>query len=228
MNIKVSHIYLLVFGIIMFTGCNAATKKIQIPHSQAVIAILPFDNQSTNIEASDKVRSAVYTELKERGYALVGLDTIDDTLKQLGISEGGQLKAVSAEKLRAGIQADLFCYGNVLDFNFKSIVALSQRKVALELRFVRSITGETFFEGSEEGVTASAGTDAAGNLALNVAGKIFKSVKDGAKRLLSSKSSQQNADITDKIADVDLTQETHEAVHKLIEKFQGHLKGGQE
>ena len=202
-------------------ACRSGPGIKQPPQPLPVIAVLPFDNQSTDIEASTKVRSAVYNELEKRGYRLAGLDKIDGELKQLGISDGGQLRAVTMEKLHAGIQADLFCYGDVLDFSFKSVVALTQRKVALKLRLASSITGETVFEGSEEGTTSSAGTDAAGNLALNMAGKIFKSVKDGTKRLLSSKPPQQNADITDKIADVDLAQETHEAVLKLIDKFQG-------
>lgn len=213
-------IYPFSFGLLLvLAACHSGPAIRQPSRELPVIAVLPFDNQSTDLEAPDKVRSAVYAGLKERGYRLVALDSVDAELKRLGVSEGGQLGAVGLEKLRAWIQADLYCYGDVLDFSFKSVVALSQRKVSLALRLV-SATGETVLEDSEEGVNSSAGVDAAGNLALNVVGKIFKSVKDGAKRKVSSKP-QQTADATDTIADVDLAQETREAVNKLLDKFPG-------
>ena len=206
--------------LLTLTSCKSGPATTRPPRELPLIAVLPFNNQSTDLDAPDKVRSAVYSGLKERGNRLMALDTVDAELKRLGVSEGGQLGAVGLEKLRAGIPADLYCYGDVLDFSFKSLVALSQRKVSLSLRLV-SATGETVLEDFQQGINSSTGTDAAGNLALNIAGKLFKSVKDGAKRAVSSKP-QPGTDAVDTIADVDLEQETREAVSKLLDKLPGH------
>ncbi len=211
---------LLVLGLALAAAACRSTPEVKAPSADLpLIAVLPFENQSADIEAADKVRNAVYEEFKTRGYRLVELETIDSGLKTLGISEGGQLPALTAEKLGAAIPAEVFCYGNVLEFNFKSVVAVSQKKVALELKLVKAGTVTVLFEGSEEGISSTAGTDAAGRLAFNVVGKIFKSVKSGAKNLVSPGSGQA-ADVTDKLADVDLTRETGDAIRKLLDKYQ--------
>ena len=80
-------------------------------------------------------------------------------------------------------------------------------------------SSKVIFEGTENGITSKAGTDAAGDLVIHTAGKIVKSVKEGTKKLLPGQTLKKTADLTDEVADVDLKTETREAIQKLVSKF---------
>lgn len=181
------------------SGCASRPKR--TVSTQAVFAILPFSNQSVNVEAPERVRGALFQEMKKQGYRLIELETMEKPLKNIGISEGGQLSAVHLEALRQQIPADIFCYGDIKDFVFKSAVAVSQRKVTLALKLVEASSGKIIFEGEETGVTTKGGVDGAGDLAMTVAGKILKPFKGGD------------------VADVELKSETREAIQKLLKRF---------
>lgn len=201
------------------SGCSPGRKEVQKTIPPFVIALLPFGNQSNDVEASRKVRIALFDEMRSRGFRLVELDGIDASLKELEISDGGQLGSVVLEKIREKISADLFCYGTVIEFGFKSAVALSQRKVEIQLKFADGRSGQWVWEGQEVGVTSRAGTEAAGELAVQTAGKVVKSMKEGAKKLLPGKTLKKAADLTDPVADIDLQAEIRQAIRKLLNRF---------
>lgn len=218
--------------ILAFTGCAKSPKKSQSlnipspdlvgshPYSKrGMVALLPFENQTNNMEAAQKVRQMLYEQMKLKGYRLIELNEIDSQLKILGITDGGQLGALSLKQIRDKIRADRFCYGSVIEFGQKSAVALTQRKVEINLKLVETRTGKVIFEGSESGVTSRAGADAAGDLVVHTAGKVVKSVKEGVKKILPGEKLKKAADLTDVIADVDLTNETQDAIQKLLEKL---------
>lgn len=205
--------------IVLLVGCSTVSKRTQTLQSQSSIAILPFDNQSNHIEAPGKVRKALFDKLREREYRLVDLKKIDVQLKELGITDGGQLSAITHKQIGQKVPADLLCYGTVVEYGLKSAVAFTQRKVEIKLKLVETKTGKVIFEETETGITSRAGTDAAGDLVIHTAGKVVKSVKESAKKLLPGQALKKTADLTDEIADVDLKNETQEAIQKLIKQF---------
>ena len=158
--------------------------------------------------------------MKKKGFILLETEKIDPVLKEsFGITDGGQLGSISFEELGKKISTPLLCYGIVSDFGFRTAVALSQRKVTLKLKLFDTKTGNVLWEKEETGITSRAGTDAVGDLAIHSAGKIFKSIKNGLKILLPGKTLKKGADATDQVADTDLTQETYEAISKLLKEF---------
>jgi len=84
---------------------------------------------------------------------------------------------------------------------------------------VEAKTGRTVFEDTQKGITTKGGANAAGDLIFHTGGKIFKSVKEGIKKGLPGKSLKKVADMTDAVADVDLTRETNQAIRKLLRSF---------
>lgn len=153
------------------------------------LALLPPANQSVDLTAPDKVRSALAAALAERGYKLVPDDKVDAALKELGHTSGDTLGALRPSELQARVRADWYAFTTIEDFSFKTALALSQRKVSLKLRVVDAL-GAVVFEGEETGVNSSAGFQAAGDFGLHLAGKIAR---------------------------VDLAQETGEAVGRLVD-----------
>lgn len=111
------------------------------------------------------------------------------------------MRAVKLEQIGNKIAADVYCYGTVVEFAFKSAGVLSQRKVEIKLKRVHAKSGRVLFEGNETGITSRAGSDAAGDLALHTVGKIAKAI------------------LPDAAADVDLKTETREALKKLLAQF---------
>lgn len=199
----------------LLAGCAGQQAA---PTSGPLFAVFPLENQSNDVDAADKVRKVLLEEMRAKGFRLVPPETVDAALKDLGVTDGGQLRAVPFERIRAGLTAERFVYGTLVDYGIKSAVAFTQRRVELKLRVLDS-AGAVAFEDAGVGIVSKAGVDAAGDLALNVAGKVVKSVKDSAANLMPGKQAKKAADATDVVADVDLNSETREAVLKLLEKL---------
>ena len=199
-------------------ACASPAKR-DPDRGMPLVAVLPMANQSVNIEAPDKVRPVLMEAMMARGYRLVPSPKLDASLKELGFNGGDQLGALDLGRLKAKEPADWYCYGTVEDFVFKSAVALSQKKVTLRLKIVEAASGMIVFDAVESGVTTSAGVQAAGDLALNMVGKVAKAVKNSAKQVMPGQTLKSAADATDQVADVDMGSETREAVRKLMEKM---------
>lgn len=207
------------------SGCVASANRTDRDQVAPQIALLPLTNDSNDIEASMKVRVALLDAMRAKGYRLLELKEIDGPLKDANVTLGAQLQLFDdkRELFNKLVPADIHCYGTVVEFAFKNAVALTQRKVELKLKLVDTHTGAALCEGSEIGITTKAGLDAAADATLNTVGKVAKSVKESAKQLLPGDTAKQAADLTDVVADVDLTQETNEAIRKLLARFPKNL-----
>lgn len=205
----------------LLISCSPALKKRpgQSFDQNPVIAILPFANESNFIEAPEKVRQEFFQMMQSKGYTLMNVSEIDSALKEMGITDGGQLPALTVTQIREKIPAVFFCYGTVIEYAFKSALAFSQRKVEIRLRLVRAENEQTIWEKQEAGIISRAGTEAAGDLVLYTGGKIVKGVKEGVKKMLPGEKIKKTADVTDAIADVDLMAELRQAIQKLLNQF---------
>lgn len=115
------------------------------------VAVLPFDNQSTDIGASDVMRKLAADGLGKRGYSPLPVQEVDVKLSALGVSEGGQLPGVKPGDLGRALGVDLLVYGDVEDFNFQNLGFLIRKSVALRLKIVSAASGETLYEGAGSG-----------------------------------------------------------------------------
>lgn len=202
-------------------GCGTSPQPVGTQPPPPLIALLPLENHSNDIDAPMKVRKELHGAMSEQGYRLVDLDRIDGPLKDISVTLGVQARLLEGkpEVLSQLIQADVYCFGAVVEFVFQSAAALTMRKVEIELKLIEAKSGNVLFEGRETGITTRAGLDAAGELILNLAGKVVKSVKDSATSKVESETVKKTGDATDIVADVNLTTETREAIRKLLRRF---------
>lgn len=100
--------------LVLLSGC--ATAKFLAPAWRpGRIAVLPFSNQSADVAIEKIARIVAFQSLQRRGYELVPLEEIDRKLEELGITEGGQLNSITLAEIAAGIPADSYLYGDILE-----------------------------------------------------------------------------------------------------------------
>ncbi len=151
--------FFLPFGIFpaafLLFGCATGGSYAVSPSLRAVtdprVAVLPFDNQSTDVEAPDMLRKLISEGFEKRGYPLLPLAEVDGKLQGLGVSEGGQLPGVKPADIGKALGADLLCYGDVEDFTFQNLGFVVRKSVKLHLTIISAATGETLYEGSGAG-----------------------------------------------------------------------------
>ncbi|MDD5210263.1 MAG: DUF799 family lipoprotein [Elusimicrobiales bacterium] len=115
------------------------------------VAVLPFDNQSTDVGAADIMRGLAAEGFEKRGYPYLPLAEVDGKLSGLGVSEGGQLPGLKPADIGRALGADLLCYGDVEDFTFQNLGFVVRKSVILRVKIVSASSGEILYEGTGSG-----------------------------------------------------------------------------
>ena len=91
-------------------------------------------NETTNLDGPVLLRKAIYNKLKRfRRFSVVPLEETDSILKDLAITDGGQLGAVPVEELGKKIPARQLVYTNLKTFKPLRVVALEVIKVNIRV-----------------------------------------------------------------------------------------------
>ena len=134
-------------------------------HPPSLVAVLPMDNHTNDLSGPDVVRYWFDQRLAEKkGYRTMPISAIDDRLKGLGILDGGQLPAVSCQKLGETLGVDALIYGDLLDFTYTTTGFLNIRKVRAHYRMIDARTGELLWESEGLGANSSGGLSGAAAL----------------------------------------------------------------
>ncbi|OGR68383.1 MAG: hypothetical protein A2081_02210 [Elusimicrobia bacterium GWC2_61_19] len=146
---------LLACSFLLAAGCAGKAAYLVSPALRTAadprVAVLPFDNQSTDIGAPDVMRKLAEEGFAKRGYQPLPAEEVDAKLASLGVSEGGQLPGVKPEALGQALGVDLLVYGDVEDFTFQNLGYLIRKAVVLRVKVVSAGTSETLYEGSGSG-----------------------------------------------------------------------------
>ena len=82
------------------------------------VAVAPLENRSNDISASEIIRSAFITEIRQRGWNVVPPEESDRVMREtLGISYGGQLASTTPETVCRELGVDGVFYGEVQEWN---------------------------------------------------------------------------------------------------------------
>ena len=151
-------------------GC-AATAPSAPRHGAAfpsTIALLPFENESLDLRAPEILRDLLDTYLSAANFNLTDVKEAEEKIHGIGIQEGGQLNAVTPQKLGALLGADALLYGDIETFNNANIGVYAQRTVKVSLRLVDAKTGKTLWETEKSKANSELGLSkaAAKNIAL--------------------------------------------------------------
>ncbi len=135
-------------------GCVAPVREFRIAGGfnasvTGHVALLPFSNQTTDLRGPEMIRNLVYEKLRDWGYVLKPLDSVDAKLMELGITDAGQLPALKPSELGQALEVDALCYGELVQFTFQNIGFFVKRAVSLRLSLVSGSSGEVLWEGSD-------------------------------------------------------------------------------
>lgn len=151
-------IFLTLF-LAVFSGC-ATTSVPSVRHASpfpSIIALLPFENQSLDLRAPEVFRELMDTYLSASGFNITDVKEAEEKLRGIGISEGGQLGAVTPQKLGELLEADALLYGDIETFNNANIGVYASRTVKVILRLVDAKTGEVLWETEKSKVNSKLG-----------------------------------------------------------------------
>jgi len=128
-------------------GCSATAPVAR--HAEpfpATLALLPFENQSLDLRAPELMRDLLDTYLSAANFNFADVKETEEKVHGLGISEGGQLNAVTPQKLGETLGADALIYGDIDTFNYSNVGVYAERMVKVRLWLVDAKTGEKLWE----------------------------------------------------------------------------------
>lgn len=138
--------YLWLFALL--AGCSLGPSYIIKDFTPPqTLAVLPFTNETNDIEAPGIVRKILMEILPRHGYAPLDAEQVDKILKEkFGITDGGQLGSVSPQDLGKALAADGILYGNVLSFQDLPLGYVRKKTVKIYLKILDPKTGALLWE----------------------------------------------------------------------------------
>lgn len=100
------------------------------------IAVLPFDNCSNSMRAPEALRKAVTELLVSRGYEVVPADVTDAILREMGITQGGQVDSKTPRELAIRLGVSALVKGTVTDFRYVTLGFGQSRIVGASVRIL--------------------------------------------------------------------------------------------
>lgn len=143
------------------------------------VAVLPFMNNSNDVEAPTYVREQFAKELIRHQYVIKSLVEVDQTLKdQMGVTLGVQLDLTTPQEIGRVLGVDGVFYGSLDEFNHKITGIYNVKRVRARVKLVNCKSGETVWKnGIGVKSVLSAGTAGA---AASVAGTLQDMKETGA------------------------------------------------
>lgn len=129
---------LLLLSMILISGCAGSKYLVSDPSftEPIPIAVLPFENQTTELAVCELARLYFVLGMQEKGYEVLGYAETDSILRLLGITQGGQLSAITAQELHNELGVEGLLYGTLIEaeYSTKAIKKTKKVTVSIELR----------------------------------------------------------------------------------------------
>ncbi len=127
------------------------------------ILVLPPLNESLDVKATYGVLSQVTYPLAEAGYYVLPVALVDETFRQNGLTNAGDIHQVPAAKLREIFGADAALYIAVKEYGTRYMVLSSAALVTAQATLVDLRSGATLWTGSA-GASSEEGSGNNGSL----------------------------------------------------------------
>ncbi|MFA6028890.1 MAG: GNA1162 family protein [Elusimicrobiota bacterium] len=172
----------LLLAAALLSGCAGAKIKYVKPDFQGpdFVAVLPPDNQSTDLMAPRAVLGAVSSALIGLGYFPILSPVQEETLRKMGITDGGQLKAYKMNDLSAKLETDGLAVTTINRFSKINLGFYISPTVDCTVA-LHDAAGEKLWEAdsvfTQKKISLSIGdaiSAAAGELIGDAVGKMFK------------------------------------------------------
>jgi hypothetical protein len=149
--IRYLKIYVLLLVLIIFSGC--ATKQADVDYSAfrkyqpKSIVVLPPLNNTTDLRATYSVMSSVTLPLAEAGYYVFPVALVDQSFKENGLLNPGEMHQVSPKKLNEILGADAVLYLTITSYGASSALIGGDTVVSIQARLIDTRTGITLWQG---------------------------------------------------------------------------------
>lgn len=169
--------FIFIFSIL--GGCTATAPAARRASSfPATIALLPFENQSLDLRAPGIMSELLDTYLSAAQFNLTDVKEAEEKLRGIGIQEGGQLNAVTPQKLGALLEADALLYGDIETFNNANIGVYASRTVKVRLWLVDAKSGTVLWETEKSKANSELGLSKERAKSILVSGYANKAVEN--------------------------------------------------
>jgi hypothetical protein len=132
------------------------------------ILVLPPLNESPEVEASPGVLSQATLPLAESGYYVFPVSLVNETFRQNGMTEAGDIHQVPFAKLHEIFGADSALYINITQYGTSYRVVSSETRVSAEGKLIDLKTGETLWTGRASASSGSSGDSGGGLIGMLV------------------------------------------------------------
>lgn len=179
------------------TAERAEGLQIKVPESFAdkKVVVLPLDNLTNDLQGPLLLRQLMQMQLAAAGYRSESSDWIDKKLKELGITDGGQLPSRKPDELGAALQSDALLYAELTEFKNQNLGGYAARTVEAHAWLVDAKTGGTLWEATKrksnrraaltgDAIKAGAVTGYAGSMAEKAMGNPLRQETEDVVRML--------------------------------------------
>lgn len=141
---------------VSLAACAAQHKVLIAPRlrrdAPRQVAVLLMENDALDLNAPDMLRAMAYERLRAKGYDGPPLKAVDDRLRGIGVSDGGQLKALKTQDIGQAVGADGLLFGEIETFSNTDLGYVMRKEVKVRLSLVDADSGDTLWQ-DEESVT---------------------------------------------------------------------------
>lgn len=135
----------------LLVGCAQPTKVDYSAFNQSkpksILVLLP-QNSTPEVQASHGLLSQTALPLAEAGYYVFPVAVVEETFKQNGMANAGDIQAVPPAKLHEIFGNDAVLYLNITEYGTSYQVIASDTRVTASAKLVDSRTGALLWSGS--------------------------------------------------------------------------------
>lgn len=129
------------------------------------IVVLPPLNLSPDVRATYSMLATVTRPLAESGYYVLPVALVDQTFRENGVTEPGEMHQIPPAKLTEIFGADAALYITVEEYGAKYMIVSSEVIVAATARLIDTRNGQLLWEGKARASSAE-NQDSSGGLAF--------------------------------------------------------------
>ncbi|HOL62406.1 MAG TPA: DUF799 family lipoprotein [Elusimicrobiales bacterium] len=171
--------FIILFLIFLYSCASAPVVQKHNEPFPEKIALLPFDNMSVDIDASDIMENLIESYIDSQGFDLQDMKITREKLNLIGITDGGQLNSQTPLELANLLGVDAVLYGEVREFSNKNIGFYYSRTVEVYVKLVDPKTSRIIWETTKRKSNSKLGLSkeaALNNLKSGYAQKAFETL----------------------------------------------------
>lgn len=157
----------LSFAAILATGCATQPAFDYTAFRQsrpASILVLPPLNSSPDVAATYSLLSQVTLPLAESGYYVFPVTVVDETFKQNGLTNPGEMHGVALKRLHEIFGADAALYIDVTQYGTSYQVIASESRVTAQAKLIDLRSEQVLWSGSATASSAEGRNNSSGGL----------------------------------------------------------------